>query len=73
MAQDDPSPGKVLEILESDFAPTKTDEEVQGHSIEDRRFLTMLEDQSFQDSETAHNIVPLPFRTRSTEMYAASR
>lgn len=67
-----PSPDKILSILESDFTPTKQSEE-KGPSIDDRKFITKLEKETYQDENTGFITMPLPFKQRPTGMGAITR
>ena len=54
------SPQQILDILESDFQPTK--EEI-GLSLEDKQFLSMLTNGTYHDS-SGYITMPLPFKQK---------
>ena len=55
----EPTPQQILDVLESDFQPTRED---RGMSIDDRLFMSILEEQTYQDDTTKHVTMPLPFK-----------
>lgn len=67
-----PPSDQILKILESDFTPTKNSEQ-KGQSIDDMKFLTKLEKETYQDKHTRFITMPLPFKQRPTGMGAITR
>ena len=56
-----PTPKEILNILESDFQPTK---ENAGLSMDDQLFMSILTKQTYQDETTGHITMPLPFKKK---------